>query len=327
MRMWFAGLALALVSACGGDDVTNPPPGVQTHTLTVTGSGDGSGRVITASGISPALDCALSANSQPAGTCSADYDEGTSVGLSVTANEGSSFTGWSGDGESCATADTCSVEMSSSKTVVAGFSATPAPPSADVEVTSYAWYPDPEFEIVDWVVEVRNNTDQIVEVAQVDFATHDASGHVLASDFTFVGPIPPHETRAHDGFADYHGNEATADVGVDDVQFSTEDQGLGLAQIVSSNWHPDPKAAEGGAIVWTVEVQNTGTMELESVEVDFVSYDADGKILDYDFTLVGPLAPGARASADGQASLRGGEANANFQIQGVTVSDDLGATP
>jgi Divergent InlB B-repeat domain len=323
MRMLFAGLALALVGACGGDnDVTNPPPGVTTHTLTVSGTGDGSGHVVTASGISPALDCALGANGQTSGTCSADYNEGTSVGLSATPDEGSTFSGWSGDGQGCGTADSCSIELSSSKTVVAGFSAVPVPPPADLEITSSAWYPNPEFELIDWVVEVRNNTDQIVEVARIDITTRDAAGKVLASDFTFVGPIPPGETRAHDGFADYHGTEATADFNVDDVQYTTEDQGLGLAQIVSSNWHPDPKAGEGGAIVWNVEVQNTGTMELESVEVDFVSYDANGKILDYDFTLVGPIAPGAQASAQGQADLRGGEASANFQVEGVTVSDD-----
>jgi uncharacterized repeat protein (TIGR02543 family) len=326
MRIFFAGLALALVGACGGGDnnVTNPP-GTQSHTLTVNGTGDGSGRVATTGGISPALDCAA-VNGQSSGACSGDYAEGTSVSLSVTPESGSTFTGWSGDAASCAASTTCNIQMTGSKTATAGFSAAPAPSGA-VVVTSSAWYPDPNFGdegAVNWVVEVRNTSSQTVEVARVDFVSRDASGNELASDFAFVGPIPPGETRAHDGLADYHGTEASADITVDDVQFTSEDQGLGSAKIVSSAWHADPSAGEAGGVVWTVGVQNTSSEELESVQVDFVSYDANGKILDYDFTFVGPLAPGQTGSAEGVADLRGGEANANFQVAYVTVADNGG---
>jgi hypothetical protein len=213
-------------------------------------------------------------------------------------------------------------------TVTAEFSA--AAPAGSVEVASSAWYPDPEFGdegIVNWMVEVRNNSSQTVEVARVDFVSHDAAGNVLASDFTFVGPIPPGETRANEGFADYHGTEATADIKVVQVQNATEDQGLGVAQVVSSNWQPDPNFGERGAIVWTVEVQNTGTMELESVEIDFTTYDANGNILDYDFILVGPVAPGERSAAEGLAELRGGEANVAFKVAAVSVANNLLRSP
>jgi len=326
MRMLFAGLGLALVGACGGgDDVTNPPSNTPTHTLTLSGTGDGSGHVVSASGTSPALDCAIAPNGQPSGTCSGDYPEGTSVGLSVAADAGSSFTGWSGDAESCALATTCSIELSSSKTAVAGFSAAPAP-VGDVVVTSSAWYPDPDFGddgAIDWVVEVQNNTAQTIEVAEVDFTSHDAAGNILASDFTFVGPIPPGETRANQGLAEYHGTEASADIQLGEVQFTSEDPGLSAAQIVSSSWRADPNFGETGAIIWTVEVQNAGTTELESIDVEFVSHDADGKILDYDFALLGPLAPGERGAAEGMAALRGGETNADFRVAEVDVSDNL----
>jgi predicted secreted protein len=314
-------IALALVAACGGGDDVNDPAAPQFHTLTVSGGGDGAGNVTTAT--TPALDCALAAG-QASGTCSADYPENTGVSLSATPQAGSTFTGWSGDAQSCGTAATCSIEMTSSKSAVAGFSAAAA--TGSVQVTSSAWYPDLEFGdegIINWVVEVRNTGSQTVEVARVDFVSHDAAGNILASDFTFVGPIPPGETRANEGLADYHGTESAVDIRVADVQFAAEDPGLGVAQIASSNWRADPSFGENGAIVWTVEVQNNGTMEVDGVKVDFVTYDASGQILDYDFTFVGPIPPGGRSASEGLAELRGGEANVNFQVSEVDVTDNL----
>jgi hypothetical protein len=162
----------------------------------------------------------------------------------------------------------------------------------------------------------------VVNLAQIDFTSHDAGGNVLVSDFTFVGPIPPGETRAGEGLADYLGTEASADIRVGEVQFGTEDPGLSAAQLVATNWRVDPEFAGEGAIIWTVEVQNTSTVPEEAVKVDFVTYDAAGKILDYDFTFVGPIPPGERRAAEGLADLHGTETNVNFQIAEVTIGDD-----
>jgi hypothetical protein len=173
---------------------------------------------------------------------------------------------------------------------------------------------------------VRNTTSQPVELVRIDFTSHDAAGAVLTSDFSFAGPIPPGETRAAEGLAEHLGTEATVDIKVTEVQFGTEDPGLGAAQIVSSNWRADPEFAGEGGIVWTVEVRNTSAQLMETVRVDFVTYDAGGKILDYDFTFVGPIDPGATGAAEGFAHLRGGETSVNYQVSEVTYTDEAVAS-
>ncbi|MFH0791747.1 MAG: PKD domain-containing protein [bacterium] len=86
------------------------------YKLTVTKSGTGTG--IVTSGESPKkIDCGS--------TCSADYNENTSVTLTATAASGSFFTGWSGS--DCSGIGTCIVTMSAAKTVDAGFHAQSAP--------------------------------------------------------------------------------------------------------------------------------------------------------------------------------------------------------
>ena len=201
-------------------------------------------------------------------------------------------------------------------------------PTLGVQITSSAWYPDPDPELagegaLSWVVEVRNTTGQLVDLARIDFASHDATGTILDSDFTFVGPIPPGETRAGEGFADYTGTEADVEIKVTEVQPGTEDPRLGTAQILSSNWQPDPEFAGGGAIIWTVEVQNTSPDIMETVRVDFITYDANGQILEYDFTFVGPILPGGTAASEGLADLRGNEASVNYQVSEVTFTDEV----
>jgi hypothetical protein len=66
-----------------------------------------------------------------------------------------------------------------------------------------------------------------------------------------------------------------------------------------------------------VEVQNTTSAELELVNVDFVSYDANGKIIIVDNAVVGPIPPGQKRSTEGFADLHGGESSAKFQIESV----------
>jgi hypothetical protein len=324
MRLHTALLGFLLLYACGGDDdgdISGPPDG---FTLTVSGQGTGSGRVVSAPGTSPAIDCTLVAGAQPVGTCSANYAEGTTVVLTAAPDQGSSFAGWSGDALTC-TDLTCSIIMSADRSAIVEFTGA-APPDA-VRITSSAWYPEPDFGgegfgAVVWLVEVQNTSAQVVELAQVDFVSRDAAGNALASDFTFVGPIPPGETRANESLAEYTGTEASADILLGEVQFGVEDPGLAVAQIVSSNWREDPTASETGGIVWTVEVENTGTEVIEAT-VDFATYDANGQILEYDFTFVGPITPGARAVGEGLADLRGTVDSVSYKVSGVSLVDEL----
>jgi hypothetical protein len=312
-------MALVILSACGGgSDVTSPPG---TFSLSVSGEGPGGGHVTTTPGLQPAIDCTLAPGAQPSGACSGNYAAGNVVDLILEPAEGSALTGWSGDATSCSTQLTCSLPMDQNRTAVAQLTTA----STSVQITKSAFHPDPTFSdegAVIWVVEVKNVSALTVESARVDFTSHDAAGAVLASDFTFVGPIPPGETRAGKSFAGYTGTEASVDFNVGEVVFATEDLHLGAAQVTSSNWHVDPTFGGTGAVIWTVEVQNTSASELESVEVDFITYDANGQIVNVDFTFVGgPIPPGEKRSSESFADVYGTEANAQFQIASVTLPE------
>ncbi len=91
------------------------------HDLTLLGSGTGNGGVTSdPTGIA----CTIAAGAVT-GDCSETYSEGTQVNLNASANAGSTFQGWSGDG--CSGTGLCQVTMSQAQTVTATFDLTPNP--------------------------------------------------------------------------------------------------------------------------------------------------------------------------------------------------------
>ena len=84
------------------------PFGPSQNTLTVNKAGNGSGKV--ESDI-PGIDCGPS--------CSAPFDPADVVTLTATTNDGSNFTGWSGEG--CSGTGTCVVTMDQARSVTATF--------------------------------------------------------------------------------------------------------------------------------------------------------------------------------------------------------------
>lgn len=105
------------ISASFAAGVAPPPP---THTLAVQAgaSGSASGSV-TATGIS----CFIDGTTQ-SGDCSENFNEGTSVTLTVTPAGNNTFLGWGG---ACSgTSSTCMVTMSQARTVTASFAPPPS---------------------------------------------------------------------------------------------------------------------------------------------------------------------------------------------------------
>jgi hypothetical protein len=120
---------LLLVGACGGDDSNNltDPPAGQSFTLTIGQSGTGAGHVVTASGVTPAIDCQLSSGGGTSGTCSGTYAEGSSITFVLTPGETTAFLSWTADAASCRSALSCSLTMTQNWTAVAQLTLTQNP--------------------------------------------------------------------------------------------------------------------------------------------------------------------------------------------------------
>ncbi len=84
------------------------------------GSGTGSGRVRSQTGLSPAINCAITSGTAASTGCSASYPAGTSVTLTATPSSGQSFAGWS---TPCGGTGTCKLTMTQARTMYAAFAA------------------------------------------------------------------------------------------------------------------------------------------------------------------------------------------------------------
>ena len=91
---------------------TGPP-----QTLIVTGTGTGSGTVTSQAGLTPSINCTITAG-VTSGTCSQSYPFNTVVTLTATPVGAAAFSEWSG---ACAGPGTCSVTMSQARNATAAF--------------------------------------------------------------------------------------------------------------------------------------------------------------------------------------------------------------
>jgi hypothetical protein len=92
-----------------------------------------------------------------------------------------------------------------------------------VEIVSWNWRPDPSFGgkgTIHWNAQVRNLSQRYIESVRLELTTYDAAGQLVTTAFTFVGSIPPGETRSDESYADYYGTEQRAAVQVASVRFS-----------------------------------------------------------------------------------------------------------
>jgi galactose oxidase-like protein/List-Bact-rpt repeat protein len=101
------------------------------YTLNVTGSGTGSGTITSQAGLSPAVNCVVTAGTAVSGACSVQYAQGTAVTLTATPAGGQTFDGWGGD---CSGTGTCALTMSTNRAAASAFSA-----PAGLEATVGHW--------------------------------------------------------------------------------------------------------------------------------------------------------------------------------------------
>lgn len=80
------------------------------------------------------------------------------------------------------------------------------------------------------------------------------------------------------------------------------------------SWYRDSDFAGTGAVIWTAVVKNRSSDYVESVRVEFTSFDAAGRVVDTDWGIATGLAPGGTASAKGYATYFGTEKTASLRI-------------
>lgn len=94
-----------------------------------------------------------------------------------------------------------------------------------VEIVDWNWRSDPSFGkdgTIHWNAEVRNLSQRYIENVRLELTTYDAAGRLVASDFTYVGAIPPGGARSDKAYADYYGTEKRAELRVASVHFSDQ---------------------------------------------------------------------------------------------------------
>ena len=89
-----------------------------TMKVTGDGSGVGNGVVKTQSGLSPALNCTITAGTAPAAGCQAKYPANTTLVLTAVPAAGYTFAGWGGE---CSGTGTCTHSVIRGATITAGF--------------------------------------------------------------------------------------------------------------------------------------------------------------------------------------------------------------
>lgn len=92
--------------------------GVASFTLSVAGGGTGDGTVNSQTGLSPAINCTITAGTR-SGACSGSYPNQTSVILTAAAASGSTFGSWSG----ACSANPCTLAMTADRSATATFTA------------------------------------------------------------------------------------------------------------------------------------------------------------------------------------------------------------
>jgi hypothetical protein len=101
------------------------------YDLNVSGGGNGNGTITTQSGLTPVINCTITAGTATGGACTGRYLQGTQVTLTATPATNHTFSGWSAD---CSGTGSCSLTMAANRAAAASFDA-----PAGIEATIGRW--------------------------------------------------------------------------------------------------------------------------------------------------------------------------------------------
>lgn len=85
-------------------------------------------------------------------------------------------------------------------------------------------------------------------------------------------------------------------------------------EIIDFNWRTDPDFAGSGAVIWNVKLQNNTREYLDYIQVEFTTYDENGKLMDTAHSYVKGLSPGGSASEKSYATYFGNEKTAELRV-------------
>lgn len=100
----------------------------------------------------------------------------------------------------------------------------------------------------------------------------------------------------------------------------TSTANLNAATIVDWSWEIDPDFGTRGTIKWRVAVRNTSDKPIESVKVEFSTYDKSRRLLTSDFSYVSAIPPGETRTDESYADFYGTEDTAQAVISSVRFS-------
>lgn len=95
---------------------------------------------------------------------------------------------------------------------------------------------------------------------------------------------------------------------------------LQAAEIVDWNWVADPTFADDGTIKWNATVRNVSTKYIDSVEIEFTTFDATGKLVATTSAYVSAIPPGETRSRASFADYYRTETRAEIKVSDVTFA-------
>lgn len=86
-------------------------------------------------------------------------------------------------------------------------------------------------------------------------------------------------------------------------------------EIETWNWRTDPSFGTDGAVIWTAVIRNHTDRYVDNVRVVFTTFDAQGNVLDTEYSYATDIPPGGTSSVKGYVDYFGREERGQIQIK------------